>query len=451
MTDFRDTMFTTPEMSAIFNGRTLVQRMLDFEAALARAQARAGMMPGAAVQAIGAKCRVDLFDVDALFRDGAEAGTLAVPLVGRLTDLVVGEAKKFVHWGTTTQDAVDTAVMLQIKDGLDLLIGRLLEVGAACASLAERHRRTPMAGRTFLQHAVPITFGLKAARWLGLSTRLIRKLRPIRTETLAVQLGGAAGTLAGMGDQGVRVMEFLAEELGLTVPDLPWHTERDRVAEIASAIGVVAGGMGKIAGDIALLSQIEVGEVSTGGTATKGRSSSMPHKRNPVEAAAASASARLAIGMVPVVLSSAVQEHERAAGAWQAEWQAVPDLFRFAAGAVEWVFRALSNLQVHADRMRSNLDHTRGQIMAEALTMALAARLGRPEAYRIVQRASDRAVQTGMSLREAAAADEEIRKVIPPERLERVFEFSGYLGSTEALIDRALEGFRALREQTRAR
>lgn len=451
MTDFRDTMFTTPEMSGIFSGRTLVQRTLDFEAALARAQSRAGMMPAAAAEAIGAKCRVDLFDVDALFRDGAEAGTLAVPLVGKLTDLVEGEAKKFVHWGTTTQDAVDTAVMLQIKDGLDLLIGRLLEIGATCASLAERHRRTPMAGRTFLQHAVPITFGLKAARWLGLSTRLVRKLRTLCADTLAVQLGGAAGTLAGMGDHGVRVMEFLAEELGLTVPDLPWHTERDRIAEVAAALGVVAGGMGKIAGDLALLSQIEVGEVSTDAAATKGRSSTMPHKRNPVEAAAATASARLAIGMVPVVLSSAVQEHERAAGAWQAEWQAVPDLFRFTAGAVEWTYRALSNLHVHADRMRVNLEHTRGQIMAEALTMALAARLGRPEAYRIVQRASDRAAQRGISLHEAAAEDEEIRGAISPERLERVFEVSGYLGSTEALIDRALDGFRALREQTRAR
>lgn len=446
MTDFRDTMFTTPEMSGIFNGRTLVQRMLDFEAALARAQVSAGMMPAAAGEEIKAKCRVDLFDVDALFREGAESGTLAGPLVNRLTDLVGGEAKKFVHWGTTTQDVVDTAVMLQIKAGLDLLIGRLLEIGATCATLAERHRRTIMAGRTFLQHAVPITFGLKAARWLGLATRLVRKLRTLRTESLAVQLGGAAGTLAGMGDPGIRVMELLAEELGLGKPDLPWHTERDRIGEVAAALGVVSGGMGKIATDIALLSQIEVGEVSTGGPAAKGRSSTMPHKRNPVEVAAAAASARLAIGMVPVILSSGVQEHERAAGAWQAEWQAVPDVFRFTAAAVEWVNRALANLQVDVERMRANLEHTRGQIMAEALTMALASRLGRPEAYRIVQRASDRAVQTGKSLHETAAADEEIRKAIPPERLERVFDASGYLGSTDAFIDRALAGFRSLRE-----
>ncbi|MGH2398388.1 MAG: 3-carboxy-cis,cis-muconate cycloisomerase [bacterium] len=451
MTDFRDTMFTTPEMSGIFNGRTLVQRMLDFEAALARAQAGAGMMPAAAADGIRAKCRVELFDVDVLFREGAEAGTLAVPLVGRLTDLVEGEAKKFVHWGTTTQDVVDTAVMLQSKDGLELLIGRLLDLGAACATLAERHRRTVMAGRTFLQHAVPITFGLKAARWLGLSTRLVRKLRFLRAETLAVQLGGAAGTLAGMGEHGVRVLELLAENLGLSKPELPWHTERDRIAEVAAALGVVAGGMGKIAGDISLLSQVEVGEVSTGGPAAKGRSSTMPHKRNPVEAAAAAASARLAIGMVPIVLSSAVQEHERAAGAWQAEWQAVPDLFRFTAGAVEWVYRAMANLQVNAERMRANLEHTRGQIMAEALTMALAPRLGRPEAFRLVQRVSDRAAQTGNSLHQAAAEDEEIRKAIPPERLERVFDATSYLGSADAFIDRALAGFRSLRESAGTR
>lgn len=451
MTDFSDTMFTTPEMSAIFSGRALIQRMLDFEAALAGAQASAGMMPGPAAEAIRSKCQVELFDVDALFAAGAEAGTLAIPLISRLTELVQGEARNFVHLGTTTQDAVDTAAMLQARNGLDVLIRRLLDLGSTCAALAERYRDTVMAGRTFLQHAVPITFGLKAARWLGLTTRLVRTLRAVRAEAIPVQLGGAAGTLAGMGHHGVQVMERLAQDLGLNMPDLPWHTERDRIAEIAGALGVVSGAMGKIAGDIILLSQVEVREVSPGGGVTTGRSSTMPQKRNPSEAAAASACARLAIGMVPVIQSSAIGEHERAAGAWQAEWQAFPDLFRFTAGAVEWTYRALSNLQVHPQRMQTNLEQTRGQIMAEALTMALAARMGRPEAYRIVQGAAERAAQSGTSLRDAAAAEEQIRKVISPEQLDRIFDASAYLGSTNALIDRALAGFRALREQTRAR
>jgi 3-carboxy-cis,cis-muconate cycloisomerase len=239
-------------------------------------------------------------------------------------------------------------------------------------------------------------------------------------------------------------MEHLADELELPVPEMPWHTERDRVVEIASAVGAVAAGMAKIATDIALLSQTEVGELSTGATALKGRSSTMPHKRNPVEATAALAAARLAVAMVPAVLAAAVQEHERSAGAWQAEWEAVPRLFCFAAGAVEWVVRALRDLRVDAARMRENLDGQRGMIMAEALTMALAPALGRQEAYRLVQRAADRAAEAGLSLAEAVRADEQISKAISAERLAAALDVTRYLGSAETFVDRALAGFRAL-------
>lgn len=447
----RDPLFTVPEMAAVFSGRSFVQRMLDFEAALARAQARAGLVPQAAAEAIRAKCRAELYDLDALFREAAEAATPAVPLVRMLTALLEGDAKKFVHWGATSQDAVDTATMLQMRDGLDLLATRLLEIGATCAALADGHRHTPMAGRTLLQHAVPITFGLKAARWLALSTRLVRRLRGLRASALAVQLGGAAGTLAALGGDGVRVTESLAQELGLPAPDLPWHTERDRIADIAGALGSTAGSMAKAATDIALLSQMEVSEVSTGAGEIKGRSSTMPHKRNPVEAISAVACARLAIGVVPVLLGAMVQEHERAAGGWQAEWQAVPDLFNFTAGAATWTHRALANLEVHPDRMLTNLDQAGGLIMAEALTMALAPALGRPEAYRLVQRATDRAAATGANLSVIAAADDQIRAVLPPDKLARVFDVANYLGSTDALIDRALAAFRTLRQETAAR
>ena len=447
MTDLGETMFASPEMAAIFSGQSMVQRMLDVEAALARAQARAGMISQQAAAAIGSKCRVELFNLEALFHDAAASGTPAIPLVRMLTELVEEDTRKAVHLGVTSQDVIDTATMLQIRGGVDLLIDRLPDIAEGCATLAERHRHTPMAGRTLLQHAVPITFGLKAARWLALSTRLVRRLREVQDHTLVVQLGGAAGTLAAFGKEGPRVMEMLAHDLGLGVPDLPWHAERDRVAEVAAGLGIVAGAMAKIATDVALLAQTEVGEVTTSasGAAGSGRSSAMPHKRNPVEATAALACSRLAIGMVPVLLGAGAQEHERAAGGWQAEWQAVPQLFRFTSGAVQWVLRAMISLQVDAERMQANLNLTHGLIMAEALTTALVPSLGRSEAFRAVQRVSDRAAQTHMNLREVAAADAQIRSALSPQALERVFDVSAYLGSTDTFIDRALADFRSMR------
>lgn len=451
MSDIADTMFTTPEMTAVFSSATTIQRMLDVEAALARAQAKAGIIPQDVAEIIAAQCRAERFDLTALYQEAAETGTPAIPLVRMLGERVGGDARKFVHWGATSQDVMDTAIILQIREGLDLLAGRLILIATACATLAERHRRTPMAGRTLLQHAVPITFGLKAARWLAQVTRQVLSLRALHERALVVQFGGAAGTLASLGKQGIRVMELLAQELGLTVPDLPWHTERDRIAEVATRLGIVAGAMAKVATDLALLTQTEVGEVSSTATSAMGGSSTMPHKRNPVEATAAIACARLAIGIVPIVLSSMIQEHERAAGNWQAERQAIPELFRATSGAVEWVHRALSNLEIDADRMRANLDLTQGLLMAEALTMALAPRLGRQQAYRIVQLASDRAVQEGRNLREVATSDGLILAVLTPEEIERVFDVTAYLGSTDAFIDRALAGFRSLQPRATAR
>jgi 3-carboxy-cis,cis-muconate cycloisomerase len=447
MTDLGEALFTTPEMAAIFSGDSFVQRMLDVEAALARAEAQVGVIPRASADAIAASCRADRFDTAALFRETVAAGTPAIPLVRMLTALVPAAARPHVHWGATSQDIVDTAAMLQMRNGLDLLAGELEDIAARCAALADRYRRTPMAGRTLTQHAVPITFGLKAARWLAQTTRLIHKLRGLRDRALVVQFGGAAGTLAALGDQGVRVMEALARELGLASPDLPWHTERDRIADVATALGIVAGAMGKIATDLALLAQTEVSEVSVASPAGGGGSSTMPHKRNPVEATAAIASARLAIGLVPTVLSATIQEHERAVGGWQTEWQAVPDMFSFTAGAVQWVRRALGGLQVDADRMRRNLDLTGGLIMAEALTMALAPALGRTEAYRVVQRLSDQSTQTKTPLRELAVSDEQVRTVLQPDAIAHVFNVTSYMGGTDALIDRALADYRALGHQ----
>jgi 3-carboxy-cis,cis-muconate cycloisomerase len=442
----RHDSFTTPEMAAIFSAESRVQRMLDFEAALARAEALAGVIPADAADAIAAKCNAELVDISRLEEEGAAAGTNAIPLVRTLTELVDESARGFVHWGTTSQDVVDTALMLQVRDAVDVLVDELSAVGSACLSLAERHRRTPMAGRTLLQQASPITFGLKAAHWLALTTRQIQRLKEVRDTSIVVQLGGAVGTLAALGGSGTAVADNLAEELGLPLPDLPWHTDRDRVAELAAAAGIVAGSMAKIATDVALLTQTEVGEAAEG--ASSGGSSTMPQKRNPVDAIMAVAAARLALGAVPVVFNALVQEHERSVGGWQSEWSAVPDVLSFTAGAVARVRSLLANIEVDTERMRANLDLTGGQIAAEALTMALAPRMGRHEAYRLVSAACARADRENLDLQAAVAQDDKAREIITPEELERVFDPLSYLGSTDAFISSAVARFKEVVEQS---
>jgi 3-carboxy-cis,cis-muconate cycloisomerase len=437
-------MFGTEPMAAAFSGESFVRYMLAFEAALARAEARAGVIPDQAAEEIAAACRPELFDVVAIFQEAAKASTPVIPLTRLLTERVQGDGKRYVHWGATSQDAIDTAIVLQMRDGLTLLDEGLLALGAGCAALAERHRHTVMAGRTLLQQALPITFGLKAARWLAMVCRQTRALRAVQAEALVVQFGGAAGTLASLGNQGIAVSKEIATELGLQEPDLPWHTERDRIATVATTLGVLAGAMGKIATDILLLAQSEVGEVSEAAEPGRGGSSTMPQKRNPVDAMEASAAARLAIGLVPVVLAGMVQEHERAAGGWQAEWAAIPDLFCYTAGALDRVRNAIAGLEVDTERMRANLTLTHGLIMAEALSMALARHIGREQAHQIVQTLSRRAIAQGQDLQQAAFADEQVRAVLPVDAIERALDPSAYLGSTDTFIERALQSYRQL-------
>jgi 3-carboxy-cis,cis-muconate cycloisomerase len=443
--DRADPMFSTEEMSTIFSAESHVRAMLAFESALARAEARAGIIPERAAEAIAEKCAVELFDVAALQQDAGMAGTPAAPLVKRLTDLVEEDARGFVHWGATSQDVIDTAMALQARDGLDALARDLMAIGAICAALAERHARTPMAGRTLLQHAVPTSFGLKAAHWLALSTRQLTRVQQ-RREGLLLQLGGAAGTLAALGDQGIRVAELLAEELELTLPELPWHTDRDYVAELASVLGMTCGAMAKLAQDVALLMQTEVGEVAEGIPEGAGGSSAMPQKRNPVRATWTIASARLAFGVVAVLFSGMVQEHERGVGGWQAEWSALPDLFRFTGSAVRHARKLVETLEVDPERMRANLELGGGQIMAEALMMALAPRLGRNEAFRVATDATRRAATERRDLLEVAAEDHRVGEVLSPDDLRAALDPGSYLGSAEAFVRRAVDRFRAFVE-----
>ena len=430
------------EGDQLFTGTAHVEQMLRFEAALARAEGRAGIIPHEAAAAIVESCRIERFDVPALERDALHAGTLAIPLVQQLIANAPPSARPYVHWGATSQDVIDTALVLQMRDGLTHLVAALGATGDALAVLADSHRSAVMPGRTLLQHAVPITFGLKAAHWLGAIGRRIVQLRALRRDALVLQFGGAAGTLAALGANGTVVAELLAEELELPRPDLPWHGDRDRPAAVVSALGITAGVIAKIARDLVLLAQTEVGEAVEGSAAGKGTSSAMPQKRNPVDATNAIARAQLAIGTVPVMLSGMAQEHERGAGGWQAEWTVIPDAFRHTMHAAAHLRSAIAGLDVRTERMRANLEQAGGSLMAESLSAALVPHVGRPEAMRLVSQVVERAFHERIVLHEAAKRDAQISALLAPPDIDRALDATSYLGNTNELIERALRSWR---------
>jgi 3-carboxy-cis,cis-muconate cycloisomerase len=435
-------------VEAVFSSEAYLHQMLRFEAALARAEAALGIIPAEAGERIAKHCALEGFDVESLLREAESAGTVATPLVRALTQSVGEEYGRFVHWGATSQDAMDSALVLQMRDGIGLIIADLLRSTDRCAELTTEHRKTVMAGRTLLQQAVPITFGLKAARWLAMLTRCMMQLHDRGAEDLVLQFGGAAGTLAALGSLGPAVAQRMGAELKLAVPPLPWHAERDRPASIAAAVGIAAGAVSKIAGDIVLLSQSEVGEVSEDEQSPEhGGSSAMPNKRNPAHAVAAIASARMATALVPIFLSSMESEYERSAGGWQAELVAMPALFLHCGRAVRSVAAALLGLRVNAARMAENLSRGGGAIMAESLAMSLAVHVGRPDAQRLLKELLARAHVEKSTLRECALADAGIARLMSREAVERALEPGGYLGATDVFIDRALAEYAAMRAE----
>ena len=400
-----------------------LQAMLDAERALAAAEARAGVIPDDAADAIAVACRADRFDPVAILDQGREPGNPVEPLVRALTETVGGSAGGYVHWGATSQDILDTAAMLVSRAALELLLEQLGRVAEECAALAEAHRSTPIAGRTLLQQAVPTTFGLKAAGWLVAVLEARRRLLSITEDGLAAQLGGAAGTLGPLGDAGPEVLRLFAEELDLQEPVVPWHTNRVRIAELGAALDVAAGALAKIGLDVGLLSQTEVGEARE---AEGGASSTMPQKRNPVGSALAVACARQVHAQASVLTAALPQEHERALGAWHSEWPALRNALAYAGGAAEGARRALAGLEVDTERMRANLDLIDGLVMAEKASFLLAQDLGRREAY---QRVAEAASGGGPLSEELGldAAD---------------LDPAGYLGSAETFVDRALAAYR---------
>lgn len=435
-------LFASERVSTVLAPRARVAAMLRVEAAIAAAESAAGVIPTEAAVAIAAACDVDNYDVAALQRAATAVGNDSIPLVAALIREVSEEGRGWVHVGVTSQDLLDTAAVLQARDAIDLILVDLLAVGAACARLARDHADTVMAARTLLQQATPTTFGLKAAHWLAAATRGIEALRGIRA-ALPLQFGGAGGTLSALGDHAAAVVDRVAEQLDLVVPDLPWHTDREPVARVATEVAIVAGAMAKIAFDVALLMQTEVGEAFEG---ERGPSSAMPQKRNPVHAPGAIAAARLSAAAAGVVLQSVVQEHERGLGSWHAEREALADAVRYGAGAVEHARAIVEALQVDPARMRANLDLAGGTVMAEALVAALVQHVGRPEAHSLVSEACERVVRDGVPLREAAG-DGAIASILGSAGLHEALEPSASLGSARRFADAAVARFERVRAE----
>jgi len=421
--------------------RARLQAMLDVELALAEAEAGLGIVPASCVAPIRAAARAELYDVAALGEEAASAGNLAIPLVRQLTQRVAAAdevASRYVHWGATSQDVIDTALVLQLRAAVPLVARQLARGADAAAEHAQRHAAAPMPGRTWLQQATPITFGLKAAGWTELLDRARGRLEAALGEALVLQLGGSSGTLAALGDRGLALAEALGARLQLRVPDAPWHAQRDRIAHLACALGVCAGSSGKIARDLGLLAQTEVGEARPAERQGQGGSSTMPQKHNPVAAAVALAAATRAPGLVATLLAAMPQEHERGLGGWQAEWPVLPELVLVAAGGARAVADALTDLVVDVERMRLHVDESRGVGCAELVALALTPSVGRREAHARVEAGCRRALAEKRALAEVLAEDPVVARHLAPEELRRCTAPENALGSATALVRRIL-------------
>jgi 3-carboxy-cis,cis-muconate cycloisomerase len=433
---FRD-VFGTPAMRAIFADGAAVARYVEVEVALAAAQARVGVIPKEAAEAIRKGAQAATIDLAKL---KTETDLVGYPIVGVVHQLArqCGEAGRHVHWGATTQDIMDTATVLQVREALALVEADLGAIDRALAALAARHRTAVMAGRTHLQHALPVTFGYKAAVWLAMVRRHSQRLNEIRPRVLVGQFAGAAGTLASLGDKGLAVHDALMDELKLGRPAAPWHVARDTLAEAVAFLGLVTGSLAKIATDVMLMMQTEVAEAFEPFVEGRGSSSTMPQKRNPISCELIVAAAKIVRGQVGLMLDAMAADHERATGPWHLEWAALPQAFIAASGALRQGRFMLEGLTVDAPRMRRNLDLTGGLIVAEAVMMALAEHTGRQAAHDMVYGACRAALDKGSTLLTELEGNGEVTKHLDKARLAELTDPVNYLGSTQAMIDRAL-------------
>lgn len=442
-----DAYFTARDMRDVFCDQGRVQAMLDFEAALARAEAKVGLIPQTAVAPIEAACRAEHFDFAALGEAIATAGNSAIPLVKALGKQIAAtdaEAERYVHLGATSQDVMDTGLVLQLRQALELIEGDLAQLGETLATQALRFVATPLAGRTWLQHATPVTLGMKIAGWLGAVSRSRQRLQELKPRLLVLQFGGASGTLAALGTQAMPIAEALAGELQLTLPDQPWHTHRDRLVEFASVLGLIAGSLGKLGRDISLLMQTEAGEVFEPAAPGKGGSSTMPHKRNPVGAAVLIGAATRMPGLLSTLFSAMPQEHERSLGLWHAEWETLPEICCLVSGSLKQALLVADGLEVDAERMARNLDLTQGLVLAEAVSIVLAQRVGRDTAHHLLEQCCKRAVAEQRHLRSVLGDEPQVTAELSPAELDDLLDPAHYLGQSRTWVERAVAEHSAL-------
>jgi 3-carboxy-cis,cis-muconate cycloisomerase len=431
-------IFSSEPMRQVFSDENRVQCYLDIEAALARVQARLDLIPQRAADEITAKCILDIIDMAKLKSKTELIGYPVLPVVQQLVAACSDHLGEYCHWGATTQDITDTATIMQIRQALSLIEDDLTAISGHLADLARRYRDTPMAGRSNLQQAVPITFGYKVATWLSAIERHRQRLAELRPRVLVGEFGGAAGTLASLGSVGLPVQEKLMAELGLGQPEIAWHTARDRIAEVGCFLGLVGGTLGKIATDVKLLMQTEVGEVFEPYAKDRGSSSTMPQKRNPISCNYIHSCVAMVRQLVAALLDAMVEDHERSTGPWEIEWIAVPEIFLLSAGALQQARTLLEGLEVDAARMRANLEITGGQISTEAVMMGLASHLGRQRAHDLVYEISRQASLSGQSLLDLLAENEEIAASLDRAALAKLLDPAEYLGLSGEMVDRVL-------------
>lgn len=444
MSQLYASLFYQPEVTDIFSDRALLNYMIQVEVALAKAQAQVEVIPISAATIIEqvAQNALEAIDFDDLAVASGLAGNIAIPFVKQFTAIVKQQdqdASRYVHWGATSQDIIDTAMILQCRDALLLIEKQLQFAYRISIKQAQQYRNQVMIGRTWLQQALPITLGHKFARWAAAFKRDLDRLQAMKSRVLTAQLGGAVGSLASLGNQGSAVVQAFAAELNLTVPECTWHGERDRITEMAATLAIIVGNTGKMAKDWSLLMQTEIAEVYEPTAKGRGGSSTMPHKRNPVAAASVLAAANRIPALMASVYQSMVQEHERALGAWHAEWLAIPEIFQLCAGALERTTDVLENMQVNPDAMQRNLECTNGLIMAEAVMMALATKIGRLNAHQLVEQACQQAVNQQQHLKITLSEMDEVNVHLSPSELNEIFKPETYLGNIQAQIDAVLK------------
>ena len=435
---FRD-IFTTPAMRAVWSDENRVQKYLDFEAALARAQAKLKIIPQEARDEILKHCDAKEYDMTKLKEATERIGYPVLPVVQQLVKLCKDGLGEWSHWGATTQDITDTATVLQIKESLALIEKEIEAICDALAALAKKYRDTPMAGRSNLQQAVPITFGYKMATMLAAFERHRQRLNELKPRVLVGEFGGAAGTLSSLGKDGLRCQDELMKELKLGQPEISWHTVRDRIAEVGCFLGLITGSCGKIAFDVKLLMQTEVEEVQEPFHQGRGSSSTMPQKRNPISSVYITAQTAMVKQLVAALLEAMIEDHERATGPWEIEWIALPEIFMLTAGAMAQTRFLLEGLHVNEQRMRDNIFITKGLIMSEAVMMGLGDKLGRNYAHDLVYDICRDVVKTGRPLIDLLEENPEIRKHADRKTLEKMVDPANYLGVAGEMVDRVLK------------